>query len=330
MSRRNRDRKRRNRETRRRLAQERMPVVIRRRRGPGFRALQVEKGLEHFTVMLALATGKNTTANDVVANGTGTLVNSGQKPLIITNHHVYNKFKLDRASDPHAKLIMSGAHGTHFVDISEAECLGTDKDLDLAVLSVPPMIVFNRGKLFLCPEKWPPPRRKGHARRPRGIPGRRTKGRAKRRDRREPSGGWHARCLRERASFCHRGRKPGCARVRAGGAEAVDEFRWDQRQRRLRHSPEGHELRRFLAGWFRVRGRAGPLPDGCARRSHQRRWNDPLSKNSRRDFDVAWLRLLSEPRVMGSVRTVEMIEVGPDHATCDVDDPGCFLVGGLA
>ena len=107
MARRNRDRKRRNRETRRRLAQERMPVVIRRRLGPRFRALQVEKGLEHFTVMLALATGKNTTANDVVANGTGTLVNSGQKPLIITNYHVYNKFKLDRASDSHAKLIMS-------------------------------------------------------------------------------------------------------------------------------------------------------------------------------------------------------------------------------
>jgi hypothetical protein len=121
-------------------------------------ALLVEEGLGRFTVMLALATGENSTANDVVANGTGTLVNTGQKPLIITNHHVYNKFRLDRANDPHTKLIMSGAHDTYFVDISEAECLGADNNLDLAVLSVPPPIAFNRGKLFLCPEKWPPPR----------------------------------------------------------------------------------------------------------------------------------------------------------------------------
>lgn len=157
MSAKNRDRKRGNREMRRRLVQERMPVASGDAAARDF-ALSVENGLDHFTVMLALATGKSSTANDVVANGTGTLVNIGQKSLVITNHHVYNKYKLTRANDPHAKLITSGTHDTYFVDISEAECLGTDKDLDLAVLSVPPPIVFNRGKLFLCPEKWPPPR----------------------------------------------------------------------------------------------------------------------------------------------------------------------------
>ncbi|MGA2704897.1 MAG: hypothetical protein ABSH35_27875 [Isosphaeraceae bacterium] len=157
MPRRNRDRKRRNRETRRQLGEGQAAVVVGARAARNF-ALSVEKGLDHFTAMLAITTGKSPTANDVVANATGTLINTGKNQFLVTNHHVYAEFQSHRDKNPHSKLIMSGAHGMRFLDISEAKCLGADKAFDLAVLSVPPLTVFNQRKLFLCPEKWPPPR----------------------------------------------------------------------------------------------------------------------------------------------------------------------------
>ena len=108
--------------------------------------------------MLAITKGESPTANDVVANATGTLINTGTNQFLVTNHHVYAEFQSHQDNNSHSKLIMSGADGTRFLDISKAKCLGVDKALDLAVLSIPPLTVFTQKKLFLCPEKWPPPR----------------------------------------------------------------------------------------------------------------------------------------------------------------------------
>ncbi len=142
---------------RRRLGEGQVSAVVGARAARNF-ALSVEKGIEHFTVMLGITTGDNPTASDVVANATGTLINTGKNQFLVTNHHVYAKFQSRRDKDAHCKLIMSGAHGMKFLDISEAKCLGSDKALDLTVLSIPPLTVFNQRKLFLCPEGWPPPR----------------------------------------------------------------------------------------------------------------------------------------------------------------------------
>jgi hypothetical protein len=157
MQRKSRDRKKRNRETMRQFGDGQTSVVDGARAARNF-ALTVEKGLEHFTVMLGITTGDSPTATDVVANATGTLINTGKHQFLVTNHHVYAKFQSHRDKSPHSMLIMSGAHGTQFLDISEAKCLGSDKAFDLAVLSIPPLTVFKQRKLFLCPEKWPPPR----------------------------------------------------------------------------------------------------------------------------------------------------------------------------
>jgi hypothetical protein len=123
-------------------------------------AEMLEKYAAPFTVMLTITAKENPTANDVINNGTGSLVYTGQKNLLITNHHVYNTFRVCRQTNPHAKLGMSGAHDSLFVDISDIEVLGLDKNLELAVFEMPPQYVFGRGKLFYVPESksWPPDR----------------------------------------------------------------------------------------------------------------------------------------------------------------------------
>jgi hypothetical protein len=108
--------------------------------------------------MLAITTAESPAAIDVIANGTGSLVNTGQRQLLITNYHVYDAFQAHRHMHPHSKLIMSGGHGTRFLDISEAKTLGQDKKLDIAVLDMPGTNVFPRGKRFFVPEYWPPKR----------------------------------------------------------------------------------------------------------------------------------------------------------------------------
>ncbi len=118
----------------------------------------IEKYLDHFTVMLAITTEPSPTAEDIVTNATGSLVHTGQKELLITNEHFYAKFLSYRENAPDAKMVMSGAHGTRFLDISEAEVMGLDKAVDLAVLHLPSQWVLRQGKMWSIPESWPPPR----------------------------------------------------------------------------------------------------------------------------------------------------------------------------
>jgi len=117
-----------------------------------------EKYAAPFTVMLAITTTNNPVAADVLTNATGSFVYTGQKELLVTNHHVYDAFQAYRRENPHTKLAMSGADGSRFLDISEAEVLGLDKDLDLAVLHIPRQHVRRQGKMWWVPGSWPPRR----------------------------------------------------------------------------------------------------------------------------------------------------------------------------
>ena len=156
MPRKNRDRKRRNR------AIQPAPLV---HRDENPNASSAARRFAHsiemlapFTAMLAITTTEFPTAANVVLNGTGSFVNTGQGDLLITNHHVYDRFLSLRDENPHVKLVMSGAHQTLFVDVSKAKCIGSDKQLDITVLYVPPPLVFKQRKLFYMAETWPPER----------------------------------------------------------------------------------------------------------------------------------------------------------------------------
>lgn len=118
------------------------------------------KYADPFTVMLTITTTSNPVAADVFTNATGSFVYTGQRELLVTNHHVYDAFRTYRRDNPHTKLAMSGADGSLFMDISEAKVLGLDRDLDLAVLHVPHQHVLRQGKMWWVPESWPPLRPK--------------------------------------------------------------------------------------------------------------------------------------------------------------------------
>ncbi len=122
-----------------------------------FQAL-IEKYIDPYTVMLVIMSTRNPAATDVVTNGTGSLVYTGTKDLLITNYHVYDAFLSYRQSVPDAILAMSGVHGSRFLDISTADVLGRDKDLDLAVLHIPSRHVSQQGKRFAVITPWPPRR----------------------------------------------------------------------------------------------------------------------------------------------------------------------------
>lgn len=118
----------------------------------------LETYVEPFTVMLAITTGEGAQATDVISNATGSLVYTGRKEILVTNHHVYAEFSQRRQEAPNTKLIMSGAHGHRFLDISEAEVLSRDQTSDLAVLHIPKQHVLRQGKLFSVFPSWPPRR----------------------------------------------------------------------------------------------------------------------------------------------------------------------------
>jgi hypothetical protein len=118
----------------------------------------VETFIAPFTAMLAVSVGAEPLAGDIVDNGTGALVAIGRDGFLVTNYHVYESFRWRREADPEARLLMSGAHGTRFLDISRAEVCGSDRDRDLAVLRVPPPLVLRQGKMFMSLTPWPPRR----------------------------------------------------------------------------------------------------------------------------------------------------------------------------
>ncbi|MGA8352231.1 MAG: hypothetical protein WB773_30870 [Isosphaeraceae bacterium] len=90
-----------------------------------------------FTVMLA-----------IIANGTGSLINTGPRQFLVTNNHVYEMFQTRRAASDSILLLMSGRGGLGFLDISENRLVSRDRERDLAVLEIPVSHVRRQGKLF--------------------------------------------------------------------------------------------------------------------------------------------------------------------------------------
>ena len=114
--------------------------------------------LELYTVLLAFTEQAATVAADICDNGTGTLIDTGTAKLLVTNHHVYNNLSKLRFKNLESRMLMSGAHGARFHDISKAVAVGPDAQRDLAVLPLPETYVTRQGKQFFKCPSWPPPR----------------------------------------------------------------------------------------------------------------------------------------------------------------------------
>ena len=116
-------------------------------------------GLGPFTVMLAIVSKLDPTPAGIIANGTGSLINTGTGHFLVTNNHVYDEFRTRRAASPDIMLAMSGVDYRPFRDISHNHSVrGRDKDLDLAVLEIPVPLVVELGKMFSTWTSWPPQR----------------------------------------------------------------------------------------------------------------------------------------------------------------------------
>ena len=110
-----------------------------------------------FTVMPAIADTANLTPQGIIANGTGSLINTGPGQFLVTNNHVYEAFQTRRAASDSILLLMSGRGGLGFLDISENRLVSRDRERDLAVLEIPVSHVRRQGKLFSTWNSWPPP-----------------------------------------------------------------------------------------------------------------------------------------------------------------------------
>jgi hypothetical protein len=64
-----------------------------------------------FTVMLAIVDKSNPNPQGIIANGTGSLVNTGVAQFLVTTNHVYESFERRRAEFDGTMLLMSGNDG---------------------------------------------------------------------------------------------------------------------------------------------------------------------------------------------------------------------------
>lgn len=157
MTRKNRDRKRQNGQRPRKF--DRRADTVDRRGTPYLDFWREMEGkFAQFTVMLGILTTVDGSANVLTSAATGSLVDTGRKRILVTNHHVYSEFRFDKSNDPQSKLVMVTESDPFFWDISVAECIGFDKDVDLAVLSLQPEHVTQAGRLFAQSTAWPPRR----------------------------------------------------------------------------------------------------------------------------------------------------------------------------
>lgn len=106
----------------------------------------------------AFVRGNPSTPAGADNNGTVSFLKLPGGKFLVTNHHVWDTFQAERANDPTYKLALAGQGLGQPVDISDAELVSENQDLDLCVLAYPPDRIEAIGKEFCEPPVWPPPR----------------------------------------------------------------------------------------------------------------------------------------------------------------------------
>ena len=122
------------------------------------RARQLQEKMSHRVAMLAFVRGDPPTPQGVDNNGTASFVQFPKGKFIITNHHVWNHFRTERANDPDYQLAMLGQGFSLSIDLSDAELISENETLDLCVLSYPPDRIEANGHEFAELRGWPPQR----------------------------------------------------------------------------------------------------------------------------------------------------------------------------
>ncbi len=117
---------------------------------------------EYFSqfVLNGLILGDPSSPENVITGGTVSLINTGNRDLIVTCAHVYDYFYEMRAGNPHVLFALAGGRGNNPVDISSAELIDIERGyIDLAILEPPSGFdPQSQGAEFYQSSTWPPPR----------------------------------------------------------------------------------------------------------------------------------------------------------------------------
>ncbi len=122
------------------------------------RSWQTGSGRTSGCCFLRLAT-KNTPTT-IRFNGTVAFVDTGSTKLIITNDHVYKRFKELKQEEPELRMFITGSTPTTVIELQEEHLVDHGgKSADLAIFSLAnPMQAENIGKAYFRADPWPPQR----------------------------------------------------------------------------------------------------------------------------------------------------------------------------
>lgn len=113
-----------------------------------------------FASMLFFAPGNNLTPETVAFNGTAALVDTGKRKLILTNSHVYRRFRELRSETPSLAMFLTGSHQTQIVELKDTHLVdegGSAVDLAAFALEHPEQVGLI-GKSYFRAAAWPPAR----------------------------------------------------------------------------------------------------------------------------------------------------------------------------
>lgn len=94
---------------------------------------------------------------DIISSGSGVLIDTGEKKLLVTCFHVWDYFKKCIQDCPEMVIgVVRGSTG-EIVDISRCDAISSCKNRDLSVLDFSDCDIFDgSGKEFFRSEIWPP------------------------------------------------------------------------------------------------------------------------------------------------------------------------------
>lgn len=110
--------------------------------------------------MLFFAPHDQITPTTIRSNGTVAFVDTGSAKLIVTNDHVFRRFKELKQEDPRLRMFVTGSTANHIIQLSEDYLVERGGQMvDLAVFCLPnPSQVQDIGKAYFSGSPWPPRR----------------------------------------------------------------------------------------------------------------------------------------------------------------------------
>lgn len=114
-----------------------------------------------YVVGLLLLPNSETGPTNVIFSGSGTLIDTGTRRILVTCWHVWRRFKEIAQKCPKVRIGMSRGIEREMANITNLELIDKDEGLDLAILDAgdPDLIAGTRRRFLEC-SSWPPPRPK--------------------------------------------------------------------------------------------------------------------------------------------------------------------------